>query len=452
MLRKKLMRPFVFLPRYFSIIASALGALLLSLTVQAQISPNEIRDPDLKALEKEYFPQLKSLNQAISKMHFPFIFYLSRYVGLDPAKQSEADTRGLEFVKFRDRTVLKITGNYNAAYDSNKFTRNERAARTFQDVLLPILQTVTQSISPDTTCDSIGFEVSYHSRAAEKSFDYEGKEIMTLVIDRQNAFKLAQATNDKDRQEIINESQTYLGGKDYGLNLLDKDPLVVAELPTSKTAKKDTTSTASSSTTGSRLSHSNPNLLANSSSSASSNLGSNLPSSNLTKQDLSTTKGVATPEDAEKLQAQYKKQLDDLAVAGHSKFQFVDYDPPAFVVINKDMVLQMTLRNALHFDAEKASIYKRAAQTFDLFLAPKIKDILAAAPQDANFDSYDFSVVNLFATAPDARQRSEAIEFILPKNPTRKFVDSEITNQELIDKGQVLVNGVRIVLNLQLVE
>src|SRR6516165_11521902 len=110
MLRKKLMRPFVFLPRYFSIIASALGALLLSLTVQAQISPNEIRDPDLKALEKEYFPQLKSLNQAISKMHFPFIFYLSRYVGLDPAKQSEADTRGLEFVKFRDRTVLKITG------------------------------------------------------------------------------------------------------------------------------------------------------------------------------------------------------------------------------------------------------------------------------------------------------------------------------------------------------
>lgn len=446
------MHPSVSLPRYFCVIASALGTtLLLSLTVQAQVSPNEIRDPDLKALEKEYFPQLKSLNQAISKMHFPFIFYLSRYVGLDPAKQTEADTRGLEFVKFRDRTVLKITGNYNAAYDSNKFTRNERAARTFQDVLLPILQTVTQSISPDTTCDSIGFEVSYHTRAAEKSFDYEGKEIMTLVIDRQNAFKLAQATNDKDRQEIINESQTYLGGKDYGLNLLDKDPFSVAELPTSKTAKKDTTSTASSSTTISRL-HTNPNLLPNSSSSASSNLTKNLSSSNVVKQDLSTTKAAATPEDAEKLQAQYKKQLEDLAVAGQSKFQFVDYDPPAFVVINKDMVLQMTLRNALHFDAEKASIYKRAAQTFDLFLAPKIKDILAAAPQDASFDSYDFSVVNLFATAPDAKQRSEAIEFIFPKNLTRKFVDSEITNQELIDKGRVLVNGVRIALNLQLVE
>lgn len=35
----------------------------------------------------------------------------------------------------------------------------------------------------------------------------------------------------------------------------------------------------------------------------------------------------------------------------------------------------MTLRNTLRFDAEKSSIYKRAAQTFDLFLAPKMKDI-----------------------------------------------------------------------------
>jgi hypothetical protein len=37
------------------------------------------------------------------------------------------------------------------------------------------------------------------------------------------------------------------------------------------------------------------------------------------------------------------------------------------VVINKEMALQMTLRNTLRFDPEKSSIYKRAAQTFDLF-------------------------------------------------------------------------------------
>src|SRR5208283_3902171 len=188
----------------FLLLAAAL-VLANASRVSAQVNPNEILNPELKALEKEYFPQLKSLNQAIAKMHFPFPFYLSRYVGIEPSKQAETDSRGLEFVKFRDRTVFKITGNYEAAYSATQFTRNERAARTFQDVLLPILQTVTQTISPDIACDAIGFEVSYHTRSAEKSYDYEGKELMVLVLDRADAFVLAQATNDTARQDILNK-------------------------------------------------------------------------------------------------------------------------------------------------------------------------------------------------------------------------------------------------------
>ena len=50
------------------------------------------------------------------------------------------------------------------------------------------------------------------------------------------------------------------------------------------------------------------------------------------------------------------------------------------------------------------------------------------------------------------KERSEAIEFLFPKQLAQKFVNNEITNQELIDKSQVLVNGVRIALTLQLVE
>src|SRR5271165_2266116 len=69
----------------------------------AQVSPAEILNPDLKALEESYFPQLKALNQSIAKTKFPFPFYLSRFVGLDPTQQTEADSRGLEFVRFQDR-------------------------------------------------------------------------------------------------------------------------------------------------------------------------------------------------------------------------------------------------------------------------------------------------------------------------------------------------------------
>jgi len=412
----------------------------------AQVNPNEILNPDLKALEKQYFPELKSLHQEIARMHFPFPFFLSRYVGLEPAKQAEADSRGLEFVKFRDRTVLKTTGNYNAAYDSSRFTRNERAARTFTDVILPVLKTITKTMPTDVGCDAIGFEVAYHTRAVEKSYDYEGKEQLVIVLDRQDAFLIAQTTNDTARQDILNRSMIFLGGEEFGLSLLDKDPLIVTELPRTKGSKADATSTARSSTSASRLKSSNSNLL------PPSGVGGDVPVASSAKPDLSQAKPAATAADAERLQAQYQAQLEVLSKEGQARFQFVDYDPPAFVVIGKQLALQMTLRNTLRFDTEKSSIYKRAAQTFDLFLAPKLKDILEKLPEDAVLDVYDFAVVNPLASAPGAKERSEAIEFVFPKTFACQFTNSEITNQALIDKSQVLINGVRIALNLQLVE
>ena len=155
---------------------------------------------------------------------------------------------------------------------------------------------------------------------------------------------------------------------------------------------------------------------------------------------------------ADKLQSQYQPQLDALSKEGRAKFGFVEYDPPAFVVVSKQMVLQMTLKNTARFDPEKSSIYKRAAQTFDLFVAPKMKDVLDLIPSDLPVDYYDFSVVNTLNSNAGGKERSEAIEFLLPRDLARKFTNSDITNQELLDKGQVLINGVRIALNLQAAE
>ena len=62
----------------------ALAALLVSVcsvSGTAQVSPNEILNPQLKALESQYFSQLKNMNQQIAKARFPFPFYLSRTVG-----------------------------------------------------------------------------------------------------------------------------------------------------------------------------------------------------------------------------------------------------------------------------------------------------------------------------------------------------------------------------------
>jgi hypothetical protein len=77
-------------------------------------------------------------------------------------------------------------------------------------------------------------------------------------------------------------------------------------------------------------------------------------------------------------------------------------------------------------------------------------DILAKAPDDDSLDVFDFSIINALASI--GKERSEAIEFVIPKGVARQFAAAEITNQQLIDKSVVLVNGVRIALNLQVVE
>lgn len=419
-------------------------ACICSSTASAQVSPNEILDPQLKSLEAQYLPQLKTINQHIARKQFPFPFYLSRVVGLDPAQQVEADTRGLEFKHFRDRVVLKATGNYNAAYDKKQLSRNEQAARTFRDVMLPILQIITQNVPPDIDCDAIGMEISYHVRDRQKSYDYEGAENLVVVLDRKDAFQMVLEKDDNARQVLLDRSLVYLGGEEYGLSLLDRDPVVVDKQARAKSNQIDAGSTLSASTSASRLIRSNPNLLP-------SAAGGNDPSGG-PKVDLSRAKPAATAADAAKLQSQYQAQLDALAREGQVKLGFVDYDPPTFVVVSKQMVLQMTLKNSTRLDPEKTNIYKRAAQTFDLFVAPKMKDVLDRIPSDVPVDYYDFSVVNPLSPTSLGKERSEAIEFLFPKQLAQKFVNNEITNQELIDKSQVLVNGVRIALTLQLVE
>src|SRR5215469_12989004 len=216
-------------------------------TAFAQVSPTEILNPDLKALEQTYFQQLIGINQAIAKTKFPFPFYLSRYVGLDPAKQAEADSRGLEFVRFQDRAILKVTGNYNAAYNTLRLTQNERAASTFRSVVLPVLNVVTAALPEDISCDGIGFEISHHTRTNDRSYDFEGKETLVVVLDRADAWAMSRAATDAERQEILNRSSVFVSGKDYGLSLTERDPLNPQTLSRSVPAKPDTTSSARSS-------------------------------------------------------------------------------------------------------------------------------------------------------------------------------------------------------------
>src|SRR5205823_5235157 len=107
---------------------------------------------------------------------------------------------------------------------------------------------------------------------------------------------------------------------------------------------------------------------------------------------------------------------------GAAKFHFVAYAPPTFVLFHEQIALQMTLKNSLQFGAAKGSIYQRAAQSFDLFLAPLLKDISERISPDVEFQLYDFCVLNRLS--PPTKESSEAIEFICPRVALKKFVDA----------------------------
>jgi hypothetical protein len=444
------------LRRQAMFLAIGLAQCFSAVPASTQVSPSEILNPDLKALEASYFQQLKAINQSIARTKFPYPFYLSRFVGLDPAQQAEADSRGLEFVRFQDHIILKVTGNYNAAYDTARLTQNERAAGTFRTIVLPILDLLTAALPQDVTCDGIGFEISHHTRTRDRSYDYEGREILVVVLDRNDAWALSSSSADSERQEIVNRSKVFVSGKDFGLSLSERDPLNVQTLPRSVPAKPDATSTARSSTAAGHSSLLKSNLSLTPASpvmpapAQTLSEGANPSLASPKVADPQPVSPPPTQADADHLSETYKVQLAALAKEGATKYHSVDYAPPTFVIFHDQMALQMTLRNSLRFGLVRGSIYKRAAQSFDLFLAPLLKDLSDRISPDLEVQLFDFSVLNKLS--PGAKGSSEAIEFICPRSALKQLVNAEITNQQLLDQSVILVNGVRIALNLQLVE
>ena len=416
----------------------------------AQVSPTEISNPKLRAAEQEYLPQLQSLQQEISKIQFPLPFILTRYVGVDPERQTSLDRRGLEFVYFHDRMLLKTSGFYTVSFDSEQLTSNQRASRTFEEVIIPILQLITQELPADAPCDGIGFEIAYHARAARKNSYFEGREILAVVLDRGDALTFLKESGNERRQAILDASGIYLDAKPFGLALGQKDALNLEILERSGSAEAGLT-TSTSSTERERLPIGSPRYAPTSPSNALRASSAEKSTANIVTpaSPASDPKPAASQGDAERLQGQHQAQLDTLLKENGEQFHLVDYAPPSFAIYRKQLVLQLTVRNPLLFEKNSSSIYKRAAQSFDLFLAPELKTILPKLPLDHQVEALDFSILNRLGSEKDS---SEAVEFVCPLRSIRSFVEDEIASQELIDQSLVLVNGVRISLHLELVE
>ena len=413
----------------------------------AQVSPAEIRRPQLKALEKTYLTQLVALNREIAAMKFPFLFIPSRYVGLDPKDQQGADQRGLEFVRFHDRTILKVSGNYNAAFNADLLTQNQRANRVLDDVVVPLLTVLTKFFPTPTDFDAFGFEISYHVRRHSQRYGYEGKENLVLVFAKENAFAYLKAQRESQKQEILSASEVFVDGKEFGLALGERDPIMVEDVDKTGPAQVSATVEKDSAPSAQKETRSSDQALSVRLPWSDQDLPPGLrPTRAETAVDAVRISGQSAPAntartkaDVDALQNKLQPQLDALAKEGAAKFHFVDYAPPSLVLFRDQIYLQLTLRNPALFDRNMTSIYRRAAQSFDLFLAPLLKDLLTKIPATREISGLDITVLDKFASNTSS---SEALEYICPLTSLRQFADYAITNQDLIKQSVVLVNGV----------
>jgi len=434
-----------FEPFRFLIRIAILAALLfvVSSASPAQVSPSEILNPDLRALETEYLQQLIGLNHGISATKFPFPFVLGRYVDVDPKDQPGNDNRGLEFVRFHERLILKCSGNYNAAFSSKQWNRNQRAGRVFSDVIAPVLRLIPEHFRESSDFEGFGFEISYHVRDGGKS-DFEGSENLVAVFSIPDALKFSQLSTTEERQNVLNATEIYLSGQRYGLALGKVDPLAIEEIAKSPTletrASVPGASASRTSEMASRLVNGDfggPLTSLNRSGSASAHPPSMLDAA------------PVTPAEIDDLEGKYQSALEDygkfIAAVLHQPLS----SPPTLATFRNHLYLQITLKNPEAFDPQRTSLYKRAALSFDTFLAPHLGDLLSRLPAISNLVGLNITVLERLDSSAAS---SEAVEFMCPVQSLRDFVAFDISSQDLVTQSLVIVNNVRITLNLQQVE
>jgi hypothetical protein len=411
-----------------------LAGILVSAAVAAaysQVLPSEVTNYRARAAESKYLPQLETLQREISTATFPHPFQLARYLNAKSGRAS-MDRDGLEFVSFEHRIVLKVSGIYKVAFDAGLRTENQRVAQTLVGAGVPLLRMAAESVPEGGDYDGIGLEIVYNTHDSNNAYSFEGREVLSVVFSRADAVAFANATADATRQEILNRSDLYVSGKPFGVALGQRDPMDPGS--SEERATRETPDGSNSAV----LIRASAALRA-----ASKGEAAEEPAKR------SLIRSAAPPEEQPVLQAKLEPATDAMVKDVDPELG-VEHDMSPLLEKSGDQVLMhLKANNSLAFNGASTSIYKRAAQSFDLFLGPELKELLKMVPVDAKFDAFEFSVINRVA---GGARSSETIDYICPIQSTRQFVDNKITSQDLINQSTVLVNGMRIGLNLAAVE
>jgi hypothetical protein len=397
---------------------------------------NEINEPDLRALQERNMDDLKQLGADILALPTDYPFFLSRKLDLDATKQKWADQRSIQFDHYKDKVVLKITGNYFAAYSAEKMNSDQRARQTFLQIILPILQAAVSHFQKNASVQAYAFEISHHVLGKVGGVAVERPENVVVIVPQAAAIRLAAATNDTARQAALMQGEVFVNAKPTTIWLGGEGPQLAQE-----TLPEDPSTAAQKA----------PSAAAEVVPSSEQDIAK-LPSP-VHVQTLKPPKPPrdTSPQALSSLQSALKPILDSMVKELDPQAHFVSYASPSFIAFRNGVYLELSISTTLA-EAPGTSRYRLAALAFDDHVAHLIRPVLGYLKDDSQFDGVGLSSTLHLATKPGANASSQAVEFFFPFAALRCYERYDCTGQQLIDAGAVLINGERVGLDLQMAE
>ena len=412
-------------------LAVALLSGVASFAAGQALTPAEIKNPRMRALQEKHFEQLQAVGGEIQGHIFPYPFYFSRVLDLELAQQERADQRSLRFDNYGGMTVVELTGNYFGSYSMELVNKSHRALRTFHDVMLPILEIAVAGLKDNPDVEGFAMEISHHTRGQTQGMNMESPENLVLALSKDAAVRLVSAKNETDSQAALLDGQFFFNGEPFILYLSDR----AAEAASKNEGSASTKSTAAPPP-------------------AVSDSAGNMrrpPSAAVALAPPAAPLRDTSPESLAKIQLSAQKLIDVVVKELDSQAHFVAYAPPVVVAFRKNAYLEFSLNTTLPA-ATAGSRYKMAALAFDDHVAHVVRPMMAYFKGDLDFDGMAFSTTIHQQDKPAASQGSEAVEFFFPVEALRCYETFDCTGQQLIDQGSVLINGERVNLDLQTAE
>ncbi|HSM87350.1 MAG TPA: hypothetical protein VLT16_14430 [Candidatus Limnocylindrales bacterium] len=409
---------------------------LMGLSASAQVlALGKVSDPASRLAQKQYSRQLQQLASDASALRFPYPFYFSQALDVDEAQQKQLPQGSIHFDQFNGQTVLEITGNYYISYSTQMLNANQRARKTYQDVVLPLLKVAVARMDRSVPFQAYAFEISHHVRRKVLNVDTEGPENVMMFFPRMVAERLSHATDTETQQAALLESEIYVNGEPFTLWLTGDD--APEDVKDHYLARHDPKAASAASP---KTEMPEPGTLVSPSLIPQSELLNQIRARESAPKDLS-------PLRMEKLQTRYDATLQRLAADLKPQAHFVDYAPPAFIAFHNGAYLQLNVNTDLEPMAG-ASQYRVAALAFDSHISHLLRPVAKYFQDDPQFEGVDFS-----ATVHQPSQAGgQSVEFVVPFAALECYAKYDCTGQELINRSVILINGERVSLDLQRAE